>query len=590
MDKAKAFKNSVFFAVFLVLVFASVYYVVALPGVSVVHVGNIGLPNATSTKVVSLSVGQPSGSAPNINRSNMSGTVTFDLNTTITISVDASNITNVSMYYNATVGPEKAADGITWALVGHNNTFNLSTGNGNLSYFIVWDTTLVADSNGSVVINITVRGHNGTGALGSFNVTSGIAYNITIDNTAPEVRLEGYAFDNPGVLFNRTHYRNNGTGIRFNFTALDTLQFIGTCNLETSIGGANVTNGTVIGSTDQLNVTRGISARIGPYRNTQTTGYVNLSDGIYNWNVRCNDTLGNAATNNTNYTLVIDATSPADVTLTVPASNHEFGSSTAAEIKCTNSDATALTNDTVVTITKPGGTKVIKRNHNSTHTSATFNFASGSDKELDELGTYKVDCAARDRAGNSGSAGQKTFTVSSGESAGGGGGGGSGSSAVGATYNLGTITSEGKTQLMAENGKATFTIAGSSHTATLTDVGTDSATIIVASDPVTLVLKIGETKKVDFETDAVYDLAIRLVSIIGNRANFEFKTISESYTPAAGEGQPTTGREGESTGTTSGGQEAGKAGASKALWWILGVIVLVIVITLVLKATKKKKR
>ena len=33
MDKAKAFKNSVFFAVFLVLVFASVYYVVALPGV-----------------------------------------------------------------------------------------------------------------------------------------------------------------------------------------------------------------------------------------------------------------------------------------------------------------------------------------------------------------------------------------------------------------------------------------------------------------------------------------------------------------------------------------------------------------------------
>lgn len=587
MDKAKVLKNSVFFSVFLVLVLASVYYVIAANPGTEIHLGSAGLPNATSTRAVSLSA------ANNINRSNMSGTVTFHLNSTITTggaAAAAPNLSNVTLYYNATIGAEQV---LTWSVIAFNNTFNLSTTgtNSSIAYIFVWNTADVTDSNQSVTINVTAV------VNGTFKTTSALAYNITIDNTAPEVRLEGYAFDNAGVFFQSTHYRNNGTGIRFNFTALDTLQFLGTCRLfMNTTTGDFAANGSVAGSTDQLNVSRGTSTRItvgatgyeaspGNYSNAN---YVNLSDGNYIWNVQCNDTLGNTASNRTNFTLVIDTVAPGSVTLTVPGSNVEFGSSAAAEVKCDNSDALALTNDTVVTITKPGGGTVVKRNHNTTHASATFNFASGSDKELNELGTYKVDCAAKDRAGNSGSAGQKTFVVSSGDSGSGSSGGGGSGGTGGATYNLGTITSEGKTQLMAENGKATFTVAGSSHTATLTDVTADGATITVASVPVTLTLKVGETKKVDFETDAVYDLALRLVSIVGNRANFEFKAISESYTPTEEEGGQQ--EEGEGTGTTESGQETGKAGASKALWWILGLVVLVIVVALVLKATKKKKR
>ena len=55
MDKVKALKNTIFFSVFLVLVIASVYYVIAANPGSEIHVGSAGLPNATSTKVVSLS-------------------------------------------------------------------------------------------------------------------------------------------------------------------------------------------------------------------------------------------------------------------------------------------------------------------------------------------------------------------------------------------------------------------------------------------------------------------------------------------------------------------------------------------------------
>ncbi|OYT41790.1 hypothetical protein B6U80_00675 [Candidatus Pacearchaeota archaeon ex4484_26] len=531
------------------------------PLTSEIDVGNaFGLPNSTWT------------GADNINRSNLSGNVGLFLNASI--GAGTQNITNVSFYYSTD-------GGATWHFIGVNNTFNITEAVNNTNYRVYWDTSSLDDANQSIEVNTSV------GVNGTTYISSTTAYNITIDNTAPTIVLWGYAVDETGY-FQSTHYRANGTGIRFNFTATDTLQFLATCELWFGTSTTFAENGTVIGSTNQLNVSRGTSTRLAPgsaserqAANYSNTRYVNLSDGTYYWNVRCNDTLGNQQSNITNFTLVIDTTAPSSATITVPSSDTEFG--TNVEIKCENADATAGVNDTVITITRPRGNTVVKRDWNST-TSVTLTLGSGSEKDLDELGTYKVDCTVKDKAGNSKTASQKTFVISAATSSGGGGGTGAGGII---THSLGALTAEGKTQLIRQNDKATFTIADTLHTATVTNVGTDSATITIESEPITLTIKKGETKKIDFEKDNVYDLAIRLVSIIGSRAQLEFKAISESY---AGEAVPYEGAEEEAPEEVPEEVPEEKAPTkTTAIWWIVGIIILIIVIAWIYSATRKKK-
>ncbi|MBU2496854.1 MAG: hypothetical protein KJ767_02245, partial [Nanoarchaeota archaeon] len=184
----------------------------------------------------------------------------------------------------------------------------------------------------------------------------------------------------------------------------------------------------------------------------------------------------------------------------------------------------------------------------------------------------------KDRANNSLPASQKTFVISSADSGGGGG-------TTITTHTLGTVNQEGITKLIRNGDRARFTLGGTSHTATVTNVGTNSATIKIESDPITLSLDVGETKKIDFEQDNVYDLALTLVSIVSGKANIEFKAITESYT---GEAVPVEGGEEiteEETPTIT------TPTTSMAwLWWTIGVIIVIVLIALIYSATKKKPK
>ena len=361
------------------------------------------------------------------------------------------------------------------------------------------DTTGIRDGNYTIYATST----NATGTEKE-NSTQII---VRVANTAPSITINQPA-DNI--------YKSGATqNVTFNFSVTSSQgDLYSSCNVTVQ---GSVVNGNPIevinGSTGQITA--------------------NLSEAANSWTITCY-TNSSKSTTTTARTYYVDNTPPSSATITVPSSDTEFG--TNVEIKCENADATAGVNDTVITITRPRGNTVVKRDWNST-TSVTLTLGSGSEKDLDELGTYKVDCTVKDKAGNSKTASQKTFVISAATS----GGGGTGAGGI-ITHSLGVLTAEGKTQLIRQNDKATFTIAGTLHTATVTNVGTDSATITIESEPITLTIKKGETKKIDFEKDNVYDLAIRLVSIIGTRAQLEFKAISESY---AGEAVPYEGAEEE---------------------------------------------
>lgn len=137
--------------------------------------------------------------------------------------------------------------------------------------------------------------------LGSYNITAvwpgdvnysanTTTYYLTIaDNTSPVVSL-----GSPG------NYTGGGQGAGTSNTSQVSLTYIpydlrlSTCSLWGTFTGSWALN--------QTNTT--------PANLTENSFSLTLADGTYLWNVRCNDTSGNAAFNSTNYTLRVDTASP----------------------------------------------------------------------------------------------------------------------------------------------------------------------------------------------------------------------------------------------------------------------------------------
>ena len=116
--------------------------------------------------------------------------------------------------------------------------------------------------------------------------------NFTVDSTGPVINLN---------TANDTWQRDGN--ITLKFTATDNAG-ISSCTLYGNF------NGTWLSNQSNSNILSGI----------QNNFSINLTNGSYLWNVWCNDTVGNAAFNATNYTFYIDTIVPS-ITLHNPANN-----------------------------------------------------------------------------------------------------------------------------------------------------------------------------------------------------------------------------------------------------------------------------
>ena len=227
-------------------------------------------------------------------------------------------------------------------------------------------------------------------------------------------------------------------------------------------------------------------------------------------------------------------------------------------------------------VTKPGGTVV--------------DLSCGSEQELgatttNEAGSYTLECKVTDRAART-STKTATFTAlysaAGGGGAGGAGGGGTTREAPvevpeGVTRNLGTLTSAETFTTLVRNSKVTFTVAESSHTATVLEVTVDSATIEISSTPSQFTLNIGESQEVDVDDNGVNDLVVTLSSVTNSKADLVFKTIEEA---APTEEVPT----GEEVPGVVTGEEA-----RPSLTWLWVVIVIVVVILLIWYFSRRKR-
>jgi len=155
--------------------------------------------------------------------------------------------------------------------------------------------------------------------------------------------------------------------------------------------------------------------------------------------------------------------------------------------------------------------------------------------------TYNYHVTSCDKAENCNNSAEYNFTtkplaVVNNNPGGGGGGGGGGSistsvSSVPKTYEITTKEiSVGYTQSLKKNEKINFSIfnfKGGKHSLEVNGVSADYVSITIRSNPINLILGIGQSAKLNLTSPIYYDLLIKLDAIVGDKAKLTIQLIDE---------------------------------------------------------------
>jgi|TARA_Y100000310_G_scaffold255224_1_gene262559 subtilisin family serine protease len=390
-----------------------------------------------------------------------------------------------------------------------NQTFNCNASSSNNlinSTFYIWN------SSASLIYNET-KNTSGTSNNTNFN------YNFTYEDSFKwnclfynNINLQTYAESNFTVTYdltlpilNTTSPINNSwyNAGRFNVTINES----GNCTYSLNSGINNVT----MSSLNSL-----------IFNSTNSSLSATNSSNDYNVIFYCND-----SSNNKNLSSLIffgiDLTYP-NITLISPDTSSSYTSSSQSitfnynvtdniNISSCNliiDNATSLTNSTIT-------------NQSDTQ-SFTKSFSPGNYN-------WQINCT--DLAGNLNNSISRSFSVTAPSNPGSSGGSG------GSSISISTIqthipsneqTSIGYTKELNKNDKIKFTFfdrGSDEHSLTLNQIGDDFINITIQSDPIKVVLGIGQSIKLNLTSPDYYDLYVKLEDIISNKAKITIQTINE---------------------------------------------------------------
>jgi predicted aspartyl protease len=133
-------------------------------------------------------------------------------------------------------------------------------------------------------------------------------------------------------------------------------------------------------------------------------------------------------------------------------------------------------------------------------------------------------------------------------------------------------------------------ISNENHYVGVIEMTNTKATINISSNPIQVILGIGDDARVDVLDDGFYDLYILLNSILNNKVNLTIKSIYEEI--PEGEGSVKTSAETESNETI--GEEIGGETEEERnltwLWIVIGALVIGVVFFIAINRVKKKNK
>ncbi len=165
-------------------------------------------------------------------------------------------------------------------------------------------------------------------------------------------------------------------------------------------------------------------------------------------------------------------------------------------------------------------------------------------------------------------------------SSGGGGSGGGGGAA--ASYNM--TESEftlGYTKALAKNEKIKFTLDSIAHTITLTAVSASSITVTISSVTQTKTIALGTQVGVDLTSDNINDLTVKYDSYANNKATLIVKKLSTTPITTNPTAPITGGAISEPTSPSITEPTTTESKSSMAIFWIIGIMVVIIAIVII---------
>ncbi len=594
-NKSKIFL-SLFLGIFLMLGAIYVFAVDSIPTIGpVLYLTSGG--SAQSTALAGTLAGRNSFATTQ----NLSGVVNISVNFTH-LSVgsgnfSASNVTNLSWWYST--------DNTTWTKI--NATGNTSSALSAMNF--TWNTAFDLDEKANISIliigmNATKNVHpdylhnttlNNTAGIGNGatsnntmgNATYNISYGMDIDNIAPRIvginvtDSAGNVILNEttgavGGLPNATRSIQNGSDVTISVLVNETLLRNVTISWhKNGTGTYTVADLAPLGGLRNATaITKGTNLYMFQYI-IKGGNFSGVADSYIVFNVTAEDlykrnsTATNANTSTLGSGYVIYTPSTSSMTTDIALSTTTPTVQDPVKITCSTTLVGNTINSSTYTITveNPKGAQTAYTNSEVT--------ISGTD--TGEPGTYRIWCSAQDLAKNLKSSEIKQITVSytgGSNPSGGSSGGGSGGTIE---YDLDLTKVNEGTIAKSEGASATLTIDGTtSHTITYDKITDTSATITIASDPITMTLNVGETKEITLDGKK---LSIMLKGIVSGQAQLNIKKVEATTEPTT----PTTTE--TQTGTTAGEE----ATTVSNLTWLWVLIVIVVILVAVVYLVKKKK-
>lgn len=416
--------------------------------------------------------------------------------------------------------------------------------NGNLvnnSFLAAGNWTITADISGKGVTNVSIF-YNETGNFGDMPSVGAPFINGVIPSASDEITEA-----TPNYVVRNT------SGYAFN--AADTVGW--TTNLEiNSVNDTNLITFVVVVNGSLMGGIEGDEQIIG--FNTSAANFSVVAGPYY---------------------IKVDASAPAPELNTPTTRGISTGDS--IEYKCTANEPASGVQKYIWYLKKPGSDNTYTKISEVT-TSDSTNTKKFSGTDINTVGTYTVRCEVTDNVGNvnyKDTTGSNDFTVSISSSGGGSSGGGSGGGGAGAAVSFDVdFTAAPQATFKASQGRVkSFSFDGvTKHTITFNEITADGATLVIASDPITVKLNAGQSKSVDVNADGADDMKVQLNGVDNGVADV---TVTKLEAGAA----KVRAEEEKARDTEAGGGEEREVtpvgGRNLAwLWWTLIVIVAIVAI------------
>jgi len=342
------------------------------------------------------------------------------------------------------------------------------------------------------------------------------------DNVSNSFMANNFSFSLRRILNNLVFPLNN------TYTKLNETNF--TCLSEAN-NAFNLTNVTFYLWNSSSNLVYNETKNITGISNSTNFNYTLSSEDIYSWNCLSFNNNSDSAIFDYNYSLTYDITFP-NIILISPSDSSSYTSNSQEIIFEYNvSENYLINNCSLIILGAVSLTNFSIINFSALHSfTQTFSPASYS---------WSINCT--DKAGNIANSSSRSFSVSapvSPPSSSSGGGGGGGSSVK--TLSLSELSS-GSNQQLSSGGEVKFNLpvessssevissasSSSSHSLKINKVENNRVNITIRSNPINLILYVGEERKLNLSSSEYYDLYVKLNNITYFQANLTIKVINE---------------------------------------------------------------